>query len=117
MKNVILCLSNTFLMVGGQLLFKLGANGRKISNLSDIIRLMMQPLVLSALCIYGVSTALWLFILTKAPISQAYPIQALAFPIVLLISIPLFNESVAATQWIGVLLIIIGVFIATNGTF
>lgn len=114
MKMVLLCLLNTALMATGQILFKLGSNGKKLESVIDVLKLFLTPLVFCALCIYAASTGLWLFILNKMPLSRAYPIQALAFPFVLLISMLLFREQITLNKWIGVLLIVAGATIATH---
>ena len=115
MKTMLICLLNTALMATGQILFKAGSIGYKINSILDIIRLFFTPVVFFAVCIYAGTTALWLFILNRTPISYAYPIQALAFPIVLTVSIVFFNESVSVMRWIGVAIIVLGVTIATRG--
>ena len=115
MRTLILCLTNTGLMVTGQILFKLGSRGKSIDGLSDIIRLFFSPIIFCALCLYAATTGLWLYILSKTPLSYAYPIQALAFPVVLLLSALLFHEQITLQKMMGVLLIVIGVFVATKG--
>lgn len=47
--------------------------------------------------------------------SHAYPIQALAFPIVLLASMFFFKETISPMKWLGVAIIVCGVFVATRG--
>ena len=115
MKMTLLCLLNTALMATGQMLFKYGSNGKSITGIVDIIRLFFSPVVFCALCLYAATTGLWLYILSKVPISFAYPIQALAFPLVLLASMLVFKESISITRWVGVLVIVCGVMIATHG--
>ena len=110
----LLCFLNTLLMVTGQMMFKYGSAGKSIASIADIIKLLFSPIIFTALCIYGVTTMLWLYILSKTPISYAYPIQALAFPIVLIASMFLFNESIPPMRWVGVIIIMCGVFIATR---
>ena len=94
MKMLILCLVNTLMMVCGQILFKIGSNGKEITSLIDMIRLMFSPVVLIALCLYAGTTMLWLYILSKVDISFAYPIQALAFPVVMIVSAFIFHEQI-----------------------
>ena len=113
--SLMLCLLNTLCMVGGQLLFKAGASGKDINSIKDIVLLLFTPLVLCGICLYAGTTCLWLYILSKTPISQAYPIQALAFPIVTVLSTFLFHESVTPMRIVGVLIIVAGVTIATHG--
>ena len=115
MKMTLLCLLNTALMATGQMLFKYGSSGKSITGIMDIIRLFFSPVVFCALCLYAATTGLWLYILSRVPLSFAYPIQALAFPLVLLASMLIFKESISVTRWIGVLVIVCGVMIATRG--
>ena len=115
MKMTLLCLLNTALMATGQMLFKYGSSGKSITGIMDIIRLFFSPVVFCALCLYAATTGLWLYILSRVPISFAYPIQALAFPLVLLASMLIFKESISVTRWIGVRVIVCGVMIATRG--
>lgn len=112
MKDIFLCLLNTLMMVCGQMLFKLGSNGRTISKASDLISLLFSPVILLALMLYGITTLLWLYILSRVKISFAYPIQALAFPIVLIASSLIFREEIPINRWIGVVIIVAGVYIA-----
>lgn len=115
MKTLLLCLMNTGLMVVGQILFKIGSKGKEINSLLDMIELIFTPLILCALCVYAGATALWLYILSRTPISYAYPIQALAFPIVLLLSAFIFHEEISFARWLGVFIIVIGVVVSTRG--
>lgn len=114
MKTTLLCLLNTALMVAGQVLFKIGSNGKSLSSIGDMIKLMFSPVVLLALCLYAGTTMLWLYILSKTDISFAYPIQALAFPVVLILSSFLFHEQVGLNRWIGVIVILVGVVITVH---
>lgn len=115
MKMTLLCLLNTCLMATGQMLFKVGSTGKNIASILDIIKLFFTPIVFVALCLYAATTGLWLYILSRTPISHAYPIQALAFPLVLLVSMIFFHEQVSSVKWIGIAIIVCGVFIATRG--
>ena len=114
MKTTLLCLLNTILMASGQMLFKYGSAGHDIAGIQNIIKLLFSPVVLLALCLYGGTTMLWLYILSNTSISYAYPIQALAFPIVLISSMFLFHEQIPLSRWIGVFIIIVGVCVATR---
>nr|WP_288826275.1 EamA family transporter [uncultured Clostridium sp.] len=111
-KIKLLCLLNTLMMVFGQLLFKIGSKGKRLDSLKEIILTMLNPVILSALCLYAATTVLWLYILSRTKISEAYPIQALAFPLVLIASSVLFKETVPCNRWIGVFIIFMGVYIS-----
>jgi len=114
MKNFMLCLLNSALLVCGQLLFKLTARNKEISSLPDVMQLLLSPYMIAAIILYGAATLLWVYILTKVPISYAYPIQSLAFPLVVMLAVPLFKETVPVYRWIGIGVILAGVFITSR---
>ena len=109
MKNILLCILNVLLMVTGQIIFKYGMKDKVIDSVPSIIKAVFSPVILFGLVVYVFTTFLWLYILSKIPISFAYPIQALAFPIVLIMSLIFFKEVIPVTRWIGIILIFIGV--------
>lgn len=115
MKMTLLCLLNTVLMSTGQMLFKAGSAGHEINGVADIVRLFFTPVVFLALCLYAATTGLWLFILSRMPMSHAYPIQALAYPLVLGASAVFFQEQITPLKWLGMAIIICGVCVATHG--
>ena len=114
MKILMLCLLNAVLLVCGQLLFRLGARGREISALQDMLKLLLSPYIIAAVALYAGATLLWVYILTKAPLSFAYPIQALAFPLVVILSAVIFHEAVPVHRWVGIGVIMLGVLIASK---
>lgn len=112
MKMIPLCLLNTLMMVIGQILFKIGSRGKALNSVSSILKMLFSPVIILALFVYAVTTVLWLFILSKVDISFAYPIQALAFPIVLIVSAWIFHEIIPLNRWVGVVIIFIGICVA-----
>jgi drug/metabolite transporter (DMT)-like permease len=114
MKNFMLCLLNSALLVCGQMLFKFTSRGKEISSLSDVMKLLISPYMIAGIFLYGIATLLWVYILNKVPISYAYPIQSLAFPLVVMLAIPLFKEVVPVNRWIGITVILVGVIIASR---
>jgi len=102
------------LLVCGQLLFRHAAHGREISSLMDVVRLLSSRYSIAAIALYAGAVFLWPYILTRMPLSHAYPIQALAFPLVVILSMLLFQEAVPVNRWIGVGIIVLGVLIASR---
>jgi len=109
MKYIFLCFVHVTFLVIGQFLFKFGTKDKTFDSAFTIIKTVFSPLILSGLFLYALTTILWLYILTKMPINRAYPISALAYPAVLLISKFLFNENVTVMRWIGTGIICIGI--------
>lgn len=100
-------------MATGQLLWKTGVKGKNISGFMDLFQLLFSPYVFLGLAIYGMTTLLWLYILSKADISYVYPIQSVVFVFVLVGSIFFFNETVSLNKWVGVFVICFGVYLVT----
>ncbi len=113
MREIVLTLFTTLLMVTGQMLFKLGSAGKDFSSPAAILKVIFTPYILLALSLYAGTTVLWMYILSRAPLSKVYPIQSLAFGLVLILSALFLRESVPLNRWIGVGIILIGVFVAT----
>lgn len=109
--NFFLILVNTLILVGGQFLWKFGLMGRSDSyeSVGGVVKLFLSPYIVSGLFLYGLATVLWLFILTRVPLSVAYPIQSLAYIFAVFGAYFVFNEPLTTPKIIGVLLIMAGV--------
>jgi drug/metabolite transporter (DMT)-like permease len=53
---------------------------------------------------------LWFRILSLAPISIVYPMQSMAYILVILLAWLFFGENIPWTRWFGGFVIIIGVY-------
>ncbi|REB08545.1 hypothetical protein DVB69_05250 [Sporosarcina sp. BI001-red] len=116
--HLLLILINTLILVSGQFLWKIGMTRENpnFSSFSAIVKVMFSPYILSGLVIYGFATVLWLFILTKVPLSVAYPLQSLAYIFAVFGAYFLFNEPLGWWKVSGVLLIMVGVaFVGIGG--
>ncbi len=111
---VLLTIVNSILMVTGQTLWKLGATGKEIHNLGQLLRLFLSPYVIAGLMVYAFASALWIYILNKGELSYVYPIQSTAFIFALIIGTTFFKEQLTTSKIIGVLVICLGVIIITR---
>ena len=59
---------------------------------------------------YGTGAVLWMYILKHHPFSQAYPLISLSYVFGMVAAMLIFHETIPATRWIGVLLIMAGCF-------
>ena len=116
MKPIVLALSAPAIGTIGQLLLKhvmtgIGPLGAaEISSPSQVIlRLLANPLFLVAVVLYGLGFVLWLVVLSKLELSYAYPILALSYCLVPLLSRLIFAEPVSPMRWIGIAIICCGV--------
>jgi len=60
------------------------------------------------------ATLLWLYILKHYEFSVAYPLTSISYIIGIIAAIFVFNEAIPFTRWIGVILIMIGVFLVVK---
>ena len=60
---------------------------------------------------FGLSALLWLFVLSKMPVSIAYPLGSLGYILTAILAFFLLNEPLTISKIIGILLICIGVFV------
>ena len=109
MKDTLLCFVNVAMLVIGQMLFKYGTNGKNLNTIGSIIKIMFSPVILSGLILYGFATMLWLYILNRVPISRAHPIQAMSYPVMLILAKYVFSETIPYTRWIGIGIVFIGI--------
>ncbi|MGO4707033.1 hypothetical protein AB4072_14790 [Microvirga sp. 2MCAF38] len=74
-----------------------------------IIRVILTPAVFFALCLYGLTALMWIYILAKLPLSTAYPILGLTFAIVPVLAALWLREPISALQIAGTIFIVLGV--------
>ncbi len=107
------------LLAAGQFLFKRTADSLSADSAFRFISsLLGSPYFWAALSIYGVATLMWVFTLSRVPLSRAMPFVALAFVIVPVISAMFLGERLNLAYWVGVAIIVAGVYttVASLGT-
>lgn len=87
---------------------------RSQPQLSLFQKLFARP-VLLAVFFLGVSFFTWLGVLSQWDVSLAYPLLSLNFVIMLFVAKYAFKESVNKRQWLGGVLIMLGVIIISGG--
>jgi drug/metabolite transporter (DMT)-like permease len=100
------------LLGGGQLLFKLAADRLVVGQgFGRLAASFLTIPMAGALLLYGVTTLLWVYLLHGLALSRAYPFIALAFAIVPLLGWLLLNEVLGAQYWIGLAVMLAGLYI------
>ena len=108
--NFMLILLNTLILVSGQFLWKYGMQNQTISlSITSILKVLFSPYVFSGLAMYGFATVIWLYILSKVPLSVAYPVQSLAYIFAVFGAYFIFNETLTIYKVLGCLFIMLGV--------
>lgn len=114
--NVTLLVFCTFLVAGGQLLFKsagLAIHGKEL--LAGLTALLQSPTLYLAAALYGAATFLWVWLLSRVPLSVAYPWMGLTMALVPLAAVLLYGEMVRPIFWAGLVLIAVGVMMTQYG--
>ncbi len=109
MINVLLVGFNILLLVAGQTLWKTGIAHHPIRGISGAFFALFTPYIFSGVVLYGLATVVWIYLISRLPISLLYPIQSLAYVLTAVIAVIFFHEHVSAVRWAGIAVIMIGV--------
>lgn len=121
LQSFLLILSSIVLSVLGQYLLKTGAtrlghvgveSAGRASELAFAAA--TNPWLIGGLGCYALGAITWIMVLTRVPLSWAYPILALNQVLILLVAATFLGEHVSAMRWGGVLLIVTGVFLVSR---
>jgi undecaprenyl phosphate-alpha-L-ara4N flippase subunit ArnE len=88
----------------GQVLFRLGALGRV--SPTDFLNVW----IFAGAGAYGLGTILWIYSLSRAPLTVVYPFTALTFVAVYLSGVGLLGEQTTIKALIGVVLVLVGLY-------
>lgn len=88
---------------GGQIFLKLGA-----STDTSVVRTIFNWNILFGVILYGLAVVLYLLALRNFPLSVAYPIVAISYVFVLILSAIFLNETLNLFKLIGVGFIVLG---------
>ncbi|HEU4459240.1 MAG TPA: SMR family transporter [Methylibium sp.] len=107
---------------GAQVLLKTGMGHRKATASESVNALMhgvlnaaFSPWVLGGLALYFASTVVWLAVLSRTPVSTAYPFVGLGFVMTMLLGWALLHESLSPAKLVGTLLVVAGVALIAQG--
>lgn len=63
---------------------------------------------------FTIAGLLWMYILKNWSFSMAYPLSSMAYVFGMIAAMLVFHETVAWTQWLGILLIMAGCWFVVN---
>ena len=118
MMNYLLLVISVLLAVSGQLLMKKGmmlfGTFPASQLLLNVIPMFMNPFVFFGFACFGLSSLFWLVVLSRLELSFVYPMVSVAYVIVALASMVLFKENVPLIRWLGIAVIVFGVFLISR---
>lgn len=101
---------------GSQLILKQGMTSPSVHEslqgggvLDVLLVIATSPAILAGLFCFGLSVVIWLFVLSKVPVSTAYPFVALGITTTVLGGRFLFGEPLSLLKIIGVVVILLGI--------
>ena len=116
--SVILLLVSVGFAVVGQLMLKsamdeIGRIGSaQVSAIGETLwRAAREPRLWVGLTLFGISAAFWLVVLSRVPLSFAYPFVGISYVAVVASSRFILHEEVPTLRWIGVLVVAMGIAI------
>ena len=118
MHPLIMVAISVTLGVCGQLSFKYAmtrVGSIDFSHLTTgLLAMVASPFVWLGLCCYGLSTVMWLIILSRVQLSFAYPLLSTGYILIVGLSYLIFKEPVTLLRFGGVLVIVAGVIMVTH---
>ena len=107
----------TIMLATGQVLFKqIGLSIRGMPASVALLTVMREPLLYVSLLFYGAATLLWIWILSRVPLSQAYPWVAVTVLVVTLLGWWLYSERPSPIFWLGLGFVLVGVVLTQYGS-
>ena len=106
--SLFLLLLASFSAAFGQILFKIGANGRE-----QLIEFINFPIVLGLL-LYALGTTIWIYVLSYEKLVNVYAFTVLTFAIVYIGGVFIVGEKITTVSLIGIALILAGLYLVAN---
>jgi len=81
----------------------------------NVLHAIFSPYVLLGLSLYAISSGFWLVVISPGgwKLSYAYPLIAISYVLVVLLSRVFFGDKVVALQWVGIMLMCTGLALAS----
>lgn len=109
---LLLILASVGLSAVAQMFLKLGVGAVRIASDSGVTATLtayaLSPFIVLGLALYGLGAVMWLFVLSRLPLTAAYPFVGLGFILTMILGATALGETLSATRIAGTLLIAAG---------
>jgi multidrug transporter EmrE-like cation transporter len=102
--------------IAGQLTLKsamdeIGRIGRAEvrAPMDTLVRAAKEPRLWIGLVLFAVSALFWLIILSRVPLSVAYPFVGMSYVLIVLFARLVLHEHVPVMRWVGVAVVAVGI--------
>jgi undecaprenyl phosphate-alpha-L-ara4N flippase subunit ArnE len=100
----------------GQISFKKAALAhREVQGVHYYLKLARNKWALGGILAYCIEMVLWIFLLSRIPLSIAFPLAGLQQVVILLISYLFMKERINLAEWLGAGLIALGLSVIATG--
>lgn len=118
--TLLMLLVSVSLSTAGQLLLKRGMTHigyvSGVGQVADLVRSAATTWqIVIGLAAFGASAVFWLMVLSRVPLSTAYPMVSLGYVLILAFSVIVLDERPSPTVWGGVALIMAGISLVGIG--
>ena len=116
--SIMLILISIIFTSGSQIILKFGMMSgsvqvalasRKTSEIA--LAIISSPFIMGGLFCFGLSAIIWLFVLSKVPLSSAYPFVALGIFATTIFGHFMFNEPITTLKAAGLFLVLTGILL------
>lgn len=115
MSLIAVILVSVALNAAAQILLRYGARAglRPIDGWmpASVLEVLLRPGIVGGLGCYAISVALWIYVLSRAEVSFAYPFLGVGFLVVSIAAWQLLGEPLTVYRLAGTLLVSAGVFV------
>ncbi|MBU0744973.1 MAG: EamA family transporter [Gammaproteobacteria bacterium] len=77
-------------------------------------KVMLSPWIISGVLVYAGSVFVWLMVLSRTPVSIAYPISSLGYIATAIAAYYLWSEDLTPLRIAGILIILLGVYLVAK---
>jgi drug/metabolite transporter (DMT)-like permease len=116
MFKYVLILANIVCLVLGQTSWKIGLGNLQVHGnfIQKLFQFVFSPFIFLGFALYILATVIWMYLLSKMPLSFLYPLQSVAYVFALFVGLFLFKEQIPTTRWIGTGVILVGVYLVVR---
>ena len=116
MVKYVLIFTNILLLVLGQTSWKIGLEKLQLHGnlIQKLFQFVFSPFIFLGFVLYILATVIWMYLLSKLPLSFLYPLQSIAYVLALFVGLLLFKEQIPITRWIGTGIILLGVYLVVR---
>ncbi len=117
-RSILLVVASTLISAAAQVLIKTGANhiGPHPGFVTTLLSLVLIPSLFAGYALYAVMTVILVIALQHGELSVLYPVIALSYIWVAILSVLIFHESMNGFKIAGIALIIAGVAVLGRGS-